>query len=496
MTNRTEVVRDPAIMSSEPTVSGTRILATTILGYLRRGSSAEEIFRDYPSLPVDGIDAVRRWAEAMYGVDWKTPDMPPFSLEHYELDRDPDETDEEYAARRAMFEGIGRTSDRGSSECDEDRRFEILDGVGTPLEDATENHEQIVMNIVGALKPAMDRIGCRTYVRMAVRRGDSSPVTELRPDILVRRGPVGDRTYVDDPIVVIEVMSPGSKPRNERLKHSFYRDMPTVRHIVLVDAERLTVQHDVRTERGYDRSILTDPEAVIDLTAVGFSISLEEVYSGVILGLAPAVREAPSMAVPREHRMEGAEFRAFQAIRPDHERWELVGGVAIQTGRPTILHNHLASNLDRLLNERIERYAPSLIATQRLGIDFGADDCKPEPDVAVVDANYAPDQRFVERAYLLAEVVSDEDQITVPGSDRKWIDVKRELYRSHPHCEAVLVVAADQVRVELELRTEAGWTSSVLESGDAELVVPSVGVRFFLNELYEGTPLRRRGTSQ
>jgi hypothetical protein len=30
--------------------------------------------------------------------------MPPFSLENYELARDPDESDADYAARRAMFE--------------------------------------------------------------------------------------------------------------------------------------------------------------------------------------------------------------------------------------------------------------------------------------------------------------------------------------------------------------------------------------------------------
>jgi hypothetical protein len=30
--------------------------------------------------------------------------MPPLSLENYELDRDPDESDEDYAARRALFE--------------------------------------------------------------------------------------------------------------------------------------------------------------------------------------------------------------------------------------------------------------------------------------------------------------------------------------------------------------------------------------------------------
>ena len=37
-----EVISDPTIMSGEPVVSGTRILAETIVSYLRAGSSAEE----------------------------------------------------------------------------------------------------------------------------------------------------------------------------------------------------------------------------------------------------------------------------------------------------------------------------------------------------------------------------------------------------------------------------------------------------------------------
>jgi uncharacterized protein (DUF433 family) len=69
---KTEVVADPSVMSGEPVVRGTRILAETILSYLRSDYTAEDIFRDYPSLPVDGIDAVARWAEATYGPDWKS----------------------------------------------------------------------------------------------------------------------------------------------------------------------------------------------------------------------------------------------------------------------------------------------------------------------------------------------------------------------------------------------------------------------------------------
>jgi uncharacterized protein (DUF433 family) len=69
---RTEVVSDPTVMSGEPVVRGTRILARTILNYLRADHPTEAIFRDYPSLPVDGIKAVTRWAQEAYGEDWKT----------------------------------------------------------------------------------------------------------------------------------------------------------------------------------------------------------------------------------------------------------------------------------------------------------------------------------------------------------------------------------------------------------------------------------------
>lgn len=69
---KAEVVSDPTVMSGDPVVKGTRILAETILGYLRAGRSSQAIFQDYPSLPVDGIDAVARWAEKTYGTDWKS----------------------------------------------------------------------------------------------------------------------------------------------------------------------------------------------------------------------------------------------------------------------------------------------------------------------------------------------------------------------------------------------------------------------------------------
>lgn len=98
-------------------------------------------------------------------------------------------------------------------------------------------------------------------------------------------------------------------------------------------------------------------------------------------------------------------------------------------------------------------------------------------------------------ACLLAEVASDADEIIVPGTDRRWIDVKRDLYRDHEHCEAVLVVAQDRMEVHLDLKTETGWKSSLLQDGRAELVIPAFGFRRFVADLYDRTPLQPGPTS-
>lgn len=65
-----EIVCDPTVMSGEPVVRGTRILAETIAAYLRDGYSHEQIFEDFPTLPLGAIEAVAAWAEARHGPGW------------------------------------------------------------------------------------------------------------------------------------------------------------------------------------------------------------------------------------------------------------------------------------------------------------------------------------------------------------------------------------------------------------------------------------------
>ena len=199
-------------------------------------------------------------------------------------------------------------------------------------------------------------------------------------------------------------------------------------------------------------------------------------------------------AVQTADRMSASEFRAFEAGRPEHERWELIAGVPVMMVPPLLVHNLIAGNLDRLLNEALAEHDPTRFSVQRSGVELGleTDEYRPEPDVMVLDSDYAPEQRYVERAYLLAEVVSSTDYERIPGGSEPWIEVKRRLYLAHAHCQAVLIIEQSRIEVRLDVRTEQGWRSSTLANADDVLVLPTFGLRCRVADLYEGTPHRPR----
>ena len=194
-------------------------------------------------------------------------------------------------------------------------------------------------------------------------------------------------------------------------------------------------------------------------------------------------------------RMSSTEFRAFQDMRPDHERWELIDGVPVMMTPPTLSHNLIATNLQMLLLGSLEAHDPSKVAVQRAGVKLPSGSYTPEPDVMVVDADFEGGQRFVERAYLLAEVVSDSDEVWVPSTNRRWVDVKREIYRGHEHCAAVLIVSQDRMQVDLDLKTDKGWKSTTLEGAGAELSIAEFGLRCHVGDLYDRTHLSPRPTT-
>jgi Uma2 family endonuclease len=184
-------------------------------------------------------------------------------------------------------------------------------------------------------------------------------------------------------------------------------------------------------------------------------------------------------------RMSVGQFRQFIEGRPDKERWELIDGVAMMMAPPTLAHQRIASNLERLLLDSVESHALALTAFQAIGVNVGPaiEDYDPEPDVVVTDSSVEEerDERYADRFNLVAEIISSNERVD--------IDRKRPIYKLHEACTCILTVQQDRFEVRIDLRTDTGWSEQVLKQADDIVTLSAFGLRCRVADLYRGTPL-------
>lgn len=101
---------------------------------------------------------------------------------------------------------------------------------------------------------------------------------------MVRCGPrPAGATSCNDPVILFEVVSPGSEARDRLEKRIAYQALPSLQTFVLVERDRMMV--DVY-QRGNgvvtDAKQLTRPDDRVALPSIGFELALAEIYRDVL----------------------------------------------------------------------------------------------------------------------------------------------------------------------------------------------------------------------
>ena len=169
-------------------------------------------------------------------------------------------------------------------EAESEIRHEFIDGDIFPMTGGTLNHDEIVMNMTGALLSQLAYSDCRLYSsNMRIR---ISPTRYVYPYLSAVCGEAetdDGTTTLLNPVFVVEVTSPSSIERDRVSKVEFYGAIPSVRGYLILDQERVFAQWYSRTESGWDLRQFTDLADEIALEPLGCSLCLAEVYRGVKL---------------------------------------------------------------------------------------------------------------------------------------------------------------------------------------------------------------------
>jgi Uma2 family endonuclease len=154
-------------------------------------------------------------------------------------------------------------------------RFELVNGEAVKMSPERVLHIETKGLVFAAISQAIKQSGaeCRCLADGATVRIDDR--TAYEPDALVYVGPrlPADSMEVPQPVIVVEVLSPGTQSTDTGAKFRGYFSLPSVIHCLIVDAEQRTFIHH---RRGRDGQIVstTLTEGALLLEPPGLQVSI------------------------------------------------------------------------------------------------------------------------------------------------------------------------------------------------------------------------------
>jgi Uma2 family endonuclease len=172
-------------------------------------------------------------------------------------------------------------------------RHEYVAGEVYAMTGTTTRHNRIAGNIYAYLRGAARGTRCRVYMESVKLRA----ARELfyYPDVMVACGSDEPILIVDNPSVIIEIVSPSTSSTDRREKLAAYRSMPSVEAYLVVEQNRRRVTRHWRdTEGNWGYSVVQDREVVPLPKPVGAELPLDAIYEDIVmppLGVAERLEE-------------------------------------------------------------------------------------------------------------------------------------------------------------------------------------------------------------
>lgn len=161
------------------------------------------------------------------------------------------------------------------------RRWQLIDGEPMLMAPTTEVHGAIQAELGALLRNHLLATASRCRVITAPGIVPRIRATEnfRVPDLGVTCSPPSQGVMVAEPVLLIEILSPGNEAK-ARANIWTYTTMPSVQEILAVRSTRQEVE---LLRRGIDgnwpaSAALTCPPDLLELTSIGFRVSLADIY--------------------------------------------------------------------------------------------------------------------------------------------------------------------------------------------------------------------------
>ena len=167
-------------------------------------------------------------------------------------------------------------------------KHEYVSGEVFAMAGASFNHNLILSNIIGSVRPHLRGKDCNVFpsdLRIAVKSKNSF----FYPDATIICGDPefdddGIKDTVENPTVIFEILSPSSEDYDIGKKLMFYMQIESLKQYIIIDSRKKHIRIITRREEGtWTFSELTMPEERLFIEPIDLGISVADLYEGVNL---------------------------------------------------------------------------------------------------------------------------------------------------------------------------------------------------------------------
>ena len=170
-------------------------------------------------------------------------------------------------------------------EEDASERSEFLQGELYAMTGGTLDHNRILNNLARKLASKLGDGNCEVFtsdVRLFVEAHNLFTY----PDLMVVCGPAqlypGRQDTITDAKLIVEVLSPSTAAYDRGPKSDFYRSLPALEQLLLVEQSSPAVYSSFRQEGdSWLTSHLPIREGAVELPCLGLTLSVAEIYQNV-----------------------------------------------------------------------------------------------------------------------------------------------------------------------------------------------------------------------
>ena len=165
-----------------------------------------------------------------------------------------------------------------------DTRYELLGGCPVPMAPPAIAHGILALRLGTRIDAALrSQSPCFGQSEAGIVRPDRNDTCYIADLAVTCTPPERGQQLLRDPLLIVEILSPGTALYDRQTKVSDYRRIPSVQEILLIDSASIFAEVLRREGDRWITEILRGSQATLSLASIGLTAAISELYEGIDL---------------------------------------------------------------------------------------------------------------------------------------------------------------------------------------------------------------------